>query len=202
MSQDPPLTCQPPATSCVPPIPDIQPSVVHPSLQLPPFDVPESTVEPYAALKGHVGSLVRVHRVHSQNIILSTADDRTARVWRIPERSKQETTMVALPSLTLWGHEARVWDIALVGKCVNLSWSACKWKPENSNPPREILWICCKPLTHSCGRLFLKCQVLLCNSIVSSVTVYMRHPMFVTTAKSTAFEKLLQEQQMPSPTST
>lgn len=106
-------TCQSPTIACAPPPRPRQHLVAQPSPH-----IPQSTVEPQAELKGHVGSLVKVHWVHRPRIILSTADDRTARVWNIPGRSKDATTVVIAPTLTLWGHDARVWDVALVGKCV------------------------------------------------------------------------------------
>lgn len=82
------------------------------------------TASPSLKLLGHVGSLIKVRWACEKRLVLSAADDRTARIWKVPERGLEATgatTAVVAPTLHLWGHHARVWDIACVGQCVLFS---------------------------------------------------------------------------------
>lgn len=59
--------------------------------------------------------------------LLSAADDRTVRVWHVPSRPHGErrcktgTGALIQPRLTLWGHQARVWDAVCLNRCARLA---------------------------------------------------------------------------------
>ena len=76
-------------------------------------------VAPLLTLRGHVGSLMTVRWARNHELVLSAADDRTARVWRLPPQwqAMRSEAREVHPLLTLWGHEARVWDVCLMGRC-------------------------------------------------------------------------------------
>jgi WD40 repeat protein len=69
-------------------------------------------------LVGHGGSLMRVRWELDGQQVVSAADDRTARVWRLPPGGLSNATCVDVtPVHDLWGHQARVWDIVSVNRC-------------------------------------------------------------------------------------
>ena len=60
---------------------------------------------------GHEGSLMRVRFGEDGDVVYSSSDDRTARVWDVPENAMDSNTCVSVrPSAVLAGHVARVWD--------------------------------------------------------------------------------------------
>eukprot|EP00892_Ulva_mutabilis_P006964 jgi/Ulvmu1/463/UM001_0470.1 len=83
------------------------------------------TVTPLRTLRGHAGSILRLQWAASLRLLLSAADDRTARVWRMPHAwwrgsapsadTPAHAAGEAQPVMTLWGHAARVWDVACMG---------------------------------------------------------------------------------------
>jgi WD40 repeat protein len=85
---------------------------------------------PHYKLCGHCGSVLRLQWAANLTLLLTTADDRTARVWRLPE-NWWLPSVDTLPGSTacdptqsrlvhsLWGHTARVWDVTLIGSCAS-----------------------------------------------------------------------------------
>jgi hypothetical protein len=81
--------------------------------------------EPWAVLRGHEGSIMRVSWAADGAHVYSTSDDRTARVWRTPPRrrgapqseagaeAEAATQYVTGARVTAFGHTARVWDCQL-----------------------------------------------------------------------------------------
>ena len=72
---------------------------------------------PFAILRGHEGSIMRVSWSEDGTRVLSTSDDRTARTWRVPdgdqkkkEESEKDAPRRAFLVRTLYGHGGRVWD--------------------------------------------------------------------------------------------
>ena len=72
---------------------------------------------PFAILRGHEGSIMRVSWSEDGTRVLSTSDDRTARTWRVPdgdgkkkEEEPAESDARAFLVRTLYGHGGRVWD--------------------------------------------------------------------------------------------
>ena len=72
---------------------------------------------PFAILRGHEGSIMRVSWSEDGTRVLSTSDDRTARTWRVPDgdgkKKKEEpaeSDARAFLVRTLYGHGGRVWD--------------------------------------------------------------------------------------------
>ena len=87
---------------------------------------------PLHKLHGHCGSVLRLQWTCDLRLLLSAADDRTARAWRLPEgwwlhgsaTTSGGTGVSCAPEdsmlvCTLWGHTARVWDATLIGSCVS-----------------------------------------------------------------------------------
>lgn len=85
---------------------------------------------PLYKLSGHCGSVLRLQWACNRRLLLSAADDRTARVWRLPEswwlhgsaKITEDATCATEQSMlvhTLWGHTARVWDATLIGSCAS-----------------------------------------------------------------------------------
>jgi len=93
--------------------------------------------EPWAVLRGHEGSIMRVNWSADGKQVYSTSDDRTARIWPIPPRHNGDdngggggiggggdgdvscaTTYVSGAAVTMFGHTGRVWDcqLAMAGR--------------------------------------------------------------------------------------
>lgn len=77
-------------------------------------------------LRGHCGSILQLRWACGNRLLLSAADDRTARVWRVPAPPQgargpalpaAAAADAVAPTLTLWGHAARVWDAECLGSC-------------------------------------------------------------------------------------
>ena len=68
---------------------------------------------PWAVLRGHEGSIMRVSWSEDGASVYSTSDDRTARVWAAPARGGRETRFMNGARVTTFGHTARVWDCQL-----------------------------------------------------------------------------------------
>jgi len=104
------------------------------------------SVAPEHRLQGHVGSVMKVQFAAGGRLLLSTADDRTARVWRVDDafwRSEEAPPHVTpceqAPLLSLWGHTARVWDVALVGRCGLLGVQGLLLHTGTTAPERRLL---------------------------------------------------------------
>jgi WD40 repeat protein len=93
-------------------------------------------VYPLYKLSGHRGSVLQLRWACGARVLISGADDRTARVWRLPKcwwqdvecpsghccSREQESgcgkdAIAVAPVFDLWGHGARVWDVISVGRC-------------------------------------------------------------------------------------
>ncbi|KAK0057949.1 WD repeat-containing protein 6 [Biomphalaria pfeifferi] len=83
------------------------------------------TVDPILTLSGHKGVIFSM-RYHSQfQRICSVSDDRSIRMWQLkfPSGSTMEPTIEDWESvqstllLSVFGHSARVWDVALLSAC-------------------------------------------------------------------------------------
>uniref|UniRef100_A0A2C9KQE6 tRNA (34-2'-O)-methyltransferase regulator WDR6 n=1 Tax=Biomphalaria glabrata TaxID=6526 RepID=A0A2C9KQE6_BIOGL len=83
------------------------------------------TVDPILTLSGHKGVIFSI-RYHSQfQRICSVSDDRSIRMWQLkfPSGSTMEPTIEDWESvhstllLSVFGHSARVWDVALLSAC-------------------------------------------------------------------------------------
>jgi hypothetical protein len=76
---------------------------------------------PFAILRGHEGSIMRVSWSRDGTRVFSTSDDRTARTWRVTDRGGDPGGEAAATAATgteiraradsvLYGHGGRVWD--------------------------------------------------------------------------------------------
>lgn len=76
---------------------------------------------PFAILRGHEGSIMRVSWSRDGTRVFSTSDDRTARTWRVTDRDADPGGEAAATAATgteiraradsvLYGHGGRVWD--------------------------------------------------------------------------------------------
>ena len=78
---------------------------------------------PFAILRGHEGSIMRVSWSRDGTRVFSTSDDRTARTWRVADRAPDDeapateaedtasaTKKRARGGAVLYGHGGRVWD--------------------------------------------------------------------------------------------
>lgn len=67
---------------------------------------------PWAILRGHEGSIMRVTWADDGAHVFSTSDDRTARAWSTPPRDRgaRDAPVVVAARLVAFGHTARVWD--------------------------------------------------------------------------------------------
>lgn len=80
--------------------------------------IASTTVPPALRLLGHGGSLMKVKWAFEGQMILSAADDRTARMWHLPSGGMARSVcMDVKPTVDLWGHQARVWDIECINRC-------------------------------------------------------------------------------------
>lgn len=101
----------------------IPPGRPHRPNPVTPGDRAAHSVSPVHTLRGHTGSVLRLRWACGLRLLLSAADDRTARAWRLPRdwwrRDKPPTAAAPhlQPTMTLWGHGARVWDAACIGQC-------------------------------------------------------------------------------------
>ena len=67
---------------------------------------------PWAILRGHEGSIMRVTWAEDGAHVFSTSDDRTARAWSVPTRDlhARDAPAIVAARLVAFGHTARVWD--------------------------------------------------------------------------------------------
>ncbi|KDD77037.1 hypothetical protein H632_c34p1 [Helicosporidium sp. ATCC 50920] len=72
---------------------------------------PAATCAPLFRLCGHQGSIHRVLWDHDGRRLASASDDRSLRVWALPGEMPSEEQQLS-PALELYGHGARLWDIA------------------------------------------------------------------------------------------
>ena len=137
-------------------------------------------VPPTMKLEGHVGSLMAVHWAAEHRLILSAADDRTARVWKLPEwpAAPPGEALAVRPTLDLWGHAARVWAVALLGSCAS---SACFCLPVLAaavlNSPLLSIALVCFPLLSSAALFSPLISSALFTSplLLGSVTLFLEH---------------------------
>ena len=95
------------APSDAPPRPDPDPD---PDLEL--ADAEGRRPAPWAILRGHEGSILRVTWAEDGAHVFSTSDDRTARTWSVPTRDVRgrDAPAIVAARLVAFGHTARVWD--------------------------------------------------------------------------------------------
>ena len=100
-------------------------------------DDASSRPDPWAILRGHDGSVMRVtwasdfedeaaaaaaRHGAGGDLVFSTSDDRTARAWAVPPRPRDAPSAppapptIVAPLATAYGHAARVWDCRPVGR--------------------------------------------------------------------------------------
>ena len=80
--------------------------------------IASATVPPALRLLGHGGSLMKVKWAFEGQMILSAADDRTASMWCLPSGGMARSVCMDFkPTVSLWGHQARVWDIVCGNRC-------------------------------------------------------------------------------------
>lgn len=70
------------------------------------FKYPNGPMEPIAVLKGHTSTVCALAKGNSANVIVSGSWDKSAKIWTSVGSS--------LASITLVGHEAAVWAVALL----------------------------------------------------------------------------------------
>ena len=119
--------------------------------------------EPWAVLRGHEGSIMRVSWAADGAHVYSTSDDRTARVWVTPPRHRppgtremlgevprkavaatttgEATQYVTGARVTVFGHTARVWDcqLAMAGRRPLLATAGEDCTVRLWDAPRDII---------------------------------------------------------------
>lgn len=70
------------------------------------YRYPNGSMEPIAVLKGHTSTVCALANGTSPNILLSGSWDKSAKIWT--------NVGASLASITLVGHEAAVWAVALL----------------------------------------------------------------------------------------
>ena len=68
-------------------------------------------------LTGHEGVIFSINFNKAGTLLSSVSDDRSIRLWKIPNLKSLETNGCVEPFCLVYGHTARVWDAKLLEKC-------------------------------------------------------------------------------------